>query len=91
MAVPYPAQRGEIERRLVQRARCDPSFKELLLRDARTAFERELGYPLPTSLSVQVVEERPTELFLVLPVDLSGVTSGAAETAYGKFPVLEDM
>jgi hypothetical protein len=83
-------QRGEIERRLVERARSDPSFKELLLTNPRTAFERELGYPLPKSLSVKVVEESPTELFLVLPVDLSGVTSTAAQAAYGNFSVGED-
>lgn|SRR6476646_5043562 len=53
---------------LVQRARRDDAFRAELMRDPRTVVERELGLSLPRRLRIQVVEEQPDSLLLVLPL-----------------------
>jgi hypothetical protein len=78
--------RVALERRLIDRARADPAFRERLLSSARAAIEEELGLTLPEGLDVQVVEEDPKRLCLVLPVDLSGIGDGAVWAMTGRRP-----
>ncbi len=58
----------EIQTRLIGRAAIDPNFREQLLTNSRAAIEKELGITLPPNLEIQVVEETPTKLCLVLPM-----------------------
>ncbi len=58
----------EIQARLIGRAAIDPNFREQLLTNSRAAIEKELGITLPPNLEIQVVEETPTKLCLVLPM-----------------------
>ncbi len=72
MAQGTPVTRRELEGRLIARAWKDEAFKQELLRDPKAVVEREAarlrpGASLPADLEVQVVEETPTTLFLVLP------------------------
>ncbi len=58
----------DIQTRLIGRAAIDAKFREQLLTNSRAAIEKELGITLPPNLEIQVVEETPTKLCLVLPM-----------------------
>ena len=62
--------RQEIEEKIVARAWQDESFKQELLSNPRTAFEKE-GIPLPESFNVKVVEETVDTIYFVLPLQPS--------------------
>ncbi|WP_375515786.1 NHLP leader peptide family RiPP precursor [uncultured Nostoc sp.] len=62
--------RQEIKEKLIARAWQDASFKQKLISNPRAAFEKE-GIALPESIEVRVVEESPSTLYLVLPVQPS--------------------
>ena len=68
-----PTERARLERRIVERARSDPEFRARLIAAPREAVGEELGLDLPESIEVEVVEERPDKLAIVLPVDLGGI------------------
>ena len=53
--------------RVINRARRDPAFKALGLRDPRAAVQEALGLDLPDSLNVVVVEDTLAKVHLVLP------------------------
>ena len=59
--------RDELEARLVTRAWNDPAFRQQLLDDPRTALEQELGVELPAQMTIQILEETPDTLYMVLP------------------------
>jgi hypothetical protein len=87
--VPYshvPTQRHHIEQRVVRRAWADAAYKQRLLQDPKAALEEELGVQLPAGLKVQVVEEHPDQLCIVIPVDLSGVPRPTAQVMMGSPP-----
>ena len=46
----------------------DEAFRQHLLRDPKQTVERELGLTLPEGVTVQIYEEAPTTLHLVLPM-----------------------
>jgi hypothetical protein len=81
-----PTGRSELEARVVARAQSSPEFRELLLADPRAALAQELGVDLPERLEVQVVQERPDALCIVLPVDLSGMGRDAVWAMTGRRP-----
>ncbi len=83
---PVPTGRAELETRIVRRAQADAEFREWLLRDPRAALEDELGIALPQRLEIQVVQERPDALCIVLPVDLSGLGADAVWAMTGRRP-----
>ena len=58
----------DIQTRLIGRAAIDAKFRQQLLTNSRAAIEKELGITLPPGLEVQVVEETPSKLCLVLPM-----------------------
>jgi len=60
--------RLNIEERLIERASVDPQFRQMLLSSPKTAIAEEIGLILPDDVSVQVHEEQPLRLHLVLPV-----------------------
>ena len=62
---PAPA---DVQARLMARAATDPAFRQQLLANPRATLEQELKTTLPAELEVQVVEETPTRLCLVLPM-----------------------
>jgi hypothetical protein len=68
-----PSERAVLERRIVERALAEPEFRARLLENPRLAVSEELGFELPDGLEIDVVEERPDRLAIVLPVDLSGI------------------
>jgi hypothetical protein len=64
-------RRQQLESHLMRRAHADPRFRDELLKDPKTAIEKELGLKFPEVLTVQVHEERLNQLHVVLPIDLS--------------------
>ena len=59
--------RREFEAQLIAKAWKDEAFKARLLRNPKEVFEEELGVSLSPSIEIRVLEERPNQLFLVLP------------------------
>lgn len=53
---------------LIRRAQSDDAFRAELRRDPRGLVERELGLMLPKNLHIQLHEETPQVLHLVLPL-----------------------
>ena len=70
--------RKKLEAQLIDRAMKDATFRQELLRDPKGVFARELNIPIPEHITVQVVEESPTHVYLVLP---QGPVSAGAELA----------
>lgn len=70
----------------MRRAWADEAFRARLLEDPKAALEEELGVALPERLQVQVVEERPDMLCIVVPVDLSGIPAVTANVMMGRRP-----
>jgi hypothetical protein len=81
-----PTGREELERRVLERAVEDAAFRQLLLSDPHAALSDLLGAELPQRLQVQVVQETPDSLCIVLPVDLSGLGYDAVWAMIGRRP-----
>jgi hypothetical protein len=77
------------EAEVIARALKDPAFRKKLIADP-TGTLRTAGVEVPEGVSVQVLEESPTRVYLVLPApvdenemiesDLEEVTGGVAES-----------
>ena len=70
-----PAEKNTLQERLmalqpqiVAKAVKDEAFRQHLLNNPKLALERELGLAFPQGVTVQVHEEGPTILHLVLPM-----------------------
>jgi hypothetical protein len=66
--------RQKVEAQIIAKAWQDAAFRARLLADPKAVYGEELakiqpGATLPATLSIQVVEETPTTLYLVLPID----------------------
>jgi hypothetical protein len=61
------SSRESVTSRIVDRATRDPQFRQELLRNPTETVEQELGVRLPAGMEIQVVEETPSTLYLVLP------------------------
>ena len=59
--------RKQLEAQLIDRALKDETFRQELVRDPKGVFTRELGITMPEQIQVQVLEESPTTVYLVLP------------------------
>ena len=66
--------RQQLEAQLIDRAMQDETFSQELVRDPRGVVARELGMEqLPEQIQVQVLEESPSTVYLVLPPPVPGV------------------
>lgn len=68
MAEQTTITRKEVEAQLTARAAEDDGFRQLLLSDPKAAIQQELGIELPGSVRTTVLQESPTDLYMVLPV-----------------------
>ena len=59
--------RQALEAELIDRAMKDDGFRQELVRDPKSVFERELGIHVPADMAIKVLEESPTTVYLVLP------------------------
>ena len=60
--------RRDLEDNMITRAWQDAAFKQELLNNPKAVLEKE-GIHLPTYIEVKVIEETPTTLYLVIPVN----------------------
>ena len=67
MTTPPVATRRDVELQLIKRAWSDPAFAQQLTENPRQAVEQALGVELPESITIQVMQETPTTLYLVIP------------------------
>jgi hypothetical protein len=63
---PTPTRR-DVELQLIKRAWTDDGFAQQLQENPRQAVESALGVQLPDGMSIQVLQETPTTLYLVVP------------------------
>ena len=66
--MPETTDRKGIHGKLIERAREDEAFKARLIQDPKAAIEDCLGAPVPDGIEIEVLEEKPNKLYLVLPV-----------------------
>lgn len=67
--------RDQVEQEIINKASADRAFHLRLLRDPRGTLEGELGSRLPPEVNVRVLEETPSQYYLVLPP--LGVVAGS--------------
>jgi hypothetical protein len=58
--------------RIVQKAASDAAFRQALLADPKAALSKELGVPIPDSVTIVVVEDAADTVHLVLPPRQAG-------------------
>jgi hypothetical protein len=66
-------KRQAIEEKIILKAQEDAGFKQQLMSNPKAAIQEVLGLEVPPTIDVQVLEESPTRLYLVLPVDPDSV------------------
>ena len=66
-------KRSSLHARLIAKAQEDPAFKQRLMDDPRAAIQEEFGIGVPADVEIEVLEEQPTKLYLVLPAKVDDV------------------
>lgn len=59
--------RGQAQDLLANLSKREPTFREALLKDPKTTVEAQLGVKIPTSVTLDVVEETSTTMYVVVP------------------------
>jgi hypothetical protein len=67
MAEQAPRTLREVEAELVERTWKDQAFRQALLEDPKGTLQRELGVSLPDEVSITVLEESPTNRYVIVP------------------------
>lgn len=72
-------KRDEFEAKIVQRAWEDPAYRRRLIANPRQVVSEELakikeGVSIPANIKVTVLEEKPDQIYLVIPVNPREVT-----------------
>jgi hypothetical protein len=62
------AEIAEARARVIERAQRDPGYRARLVADPSAAIEEELGLKVPDGIEINVVEETPSAVTLVLPL-----------------------
>lgn len=63
--------REKLEKEIIEKALADTSFKQCLMNNPSKAISEVMGISIPEGISIEVLEEKPNRLYLVLPVDKS--------------------
>jgi hypothetical protein len=66
--------RQEFEKDVILRTRADPAFKQQLLTDPKAAIRAAYGVDVPQEVELQVLEETPSRVYMVLPVESEELT-----------------
>ena len=72
-------------RTIIETAQKDPAFKQKLLDDPKAAAQEALGVAVPEGIELEVLQESPTKIYLVLPANEDDVelSDEALEQAAG--------
>ncbi|KYC43073.1 hypothetical protein WA1_13305 [Scytonema hofmannii PCC 7110] len=60
----------DLQERIIAKAIEDPAYKQRLLSNPKALLSEELGAELPEDLTVQVLQQSPKHLYLLLPIDI---------------------
>ncbi|MDO7907141.1 NHLP leader peptide family RiPP precursor [Paenibacillus sp. JX-17] len=58
---------GVLQTQLIQKAWEDPTFRQKLIEDPKSAIKEVLGVIIPDHIKLRTVEESPDEFYLVIP------------------------
>jgi hypothetical protein len=61
----------DIEQLIVNKAMEDKAFKQELVNNPKAAIAKELNVELPAELEIEVVQQTPQKLYLVLPLEVT--------------------
>lgn len=64
--------RKQSETKLLEKAARDPEFKRALMADPRGTIEKEFGVVLPANIKLNILEEKPNDFYVVLPLNPEG-------------------
>lgn len=64
---PLEQQLMDLEAKLIEKVMADEAFKRELMSNPKAAIAKELGQEVPAELEIEVLEQVPTKLYLVLP------------------------
>lgn len=78
---PLEQQSLDLEAKLIEKAMADEAFKRELMSNPKAAIAKEVGQELPAKLEIEVLEQTPTKLYLVLPMSESAENSHNEELA----------
>jgi hypothetical protein len=80
--------RAQVQQRLSARASEDGEFRARLKSEPKVAIADELGIEIPEGVAVEVLEEEPGKIYLVLPADESQLNDADLErVSGGEFPL----
>ena len=60
-------QRKQLEQKLIEKAMKDESFKKRLIENPKEVIETESGRKIPETIKINVLEENPETVYLILP------------------------
>lgn len=76
---PLEQQSMDLEAKLIEKAMADEAFKRELMSNPKAAIAKQLGQEVPAEIEIEVLEQTPTKLYLVLPMSQSAVGSSNQE------------
>jgi hypothetical protein len=95
------SEQNNLQDQIIAKAMKDEAFRQQLLSNPKETLEHDLGITLPQGVTVQVHEDTPTNLHLVLPMqavqsaageprelseaELEGIAGGGPAVSYGFF------
>lgn len=59
--------RQGLEAQVIERAGKDPQFRDQLKQDPHGTVSRDFGVQVPQDITLEILEETPTKVYLVLP------------------------
>ena len=59
----------KLEENIVSNARKNADYRKRLIDDPKALLESQIGQPLPSGFKVTVLQETPTQAYIVLPYD----------------------
>ena len=65
------SKRDKLMASMIAKAQEDAAFKEKLLQSPKEAMQEACGMEVPDGIEIEVLEEKPSKLYLVLPMDVS--------------------
>jgi hypothetical protein len=74
-------QKKAFEKKIIEKAMKDDSFRKHLLENTRDAIEQELGLKVPSSVNIKILEENAGTVYIVLPPSPTGSETGELSEA----------
>jgi hypothetical protein len=68
---PLEQQSMDLEAKLIEKAMTDEAFKRELMSNPKAAIAKEVGQEVLAELEIEVLEQTPAKLYLVLPMSES--------------------